>query len=325
MPLGKQDLLKLYTNMVRGRKLDETCIRALMEGKIIGFYHSGMGSEAVAAGAVTFLRKDDWLVYTHRGHGGTALISKRLDPKYFLAEHYGKATGCCQGWSGFHAQDLSLGIAGFGATIGSCFPIATGLGISAKMKRKGQVVVCMFGDGAANRGTLHECFNMAALWKLPIVWVCENNQIAVWIRVSDHLAGKDVADLAYGYGMAGVVVDGQDVVAVHEAVQAAVEKARAGECPSLVDCKTYRFRTHSEGTADFVGAEARPQQELEEMYKRDPVKLFQEKFLEQGIFTQADIDRIDKKANAEMVAAAKFAEGSPPFDPDKMFKALYAD
>lgn len=325
MPLEKQDLIKLYTNMVRGRKLDEIAIKGLMEGKLQGFFHSGIGSEAVGAGACTFLRKDDWYVMGHRGHGCTQVTSKGLDPKVWLAEHYGKATGCCQGWSGFHSADLNLGIPGLGGTIGSQFPLAVGLGIAAKTKGKGQVVVVNFGDGGSNRGTLHEAFNLAAIWNLPIVWICENNGMAIFIRAIDHYAGKDIADLAYGYGMPGVVVDGQDVVAVHEAVQAGVERARAGEGPCLVECKTYRFRPHCEGIPDLVGIEPRPAEELEEMHKKDPIKLFQEKLLAQGILTQADVDRIDKEADAEIAAAAKFAEESPPFDPEKMFKALYAD
>ncbi|KPJ54103.1 MAG: hypothetical protein AMJ37_00840 [Dehalococcoidia bacterium DG_18] len=325
MTLEKEQLIKLYTNLVRARKLDELAVRALGEGKIIGFFHSGQGEEAVGVGGCTFLRKDDYIYPHHRGHGLAHIISKGVSPKGFFAEHFGKATGLARGIGGFHGSDPEFGVFGGAGTIGSQFPVSVGWGLAAKKRGKGQVVVCFFGDGSSNRGTLHEAMNLASVWKLPIVWLCENNQYAQFMPIKDAYAREDIADLAAGYGMPGVVVDGQDVIAVHEAVQAAVERARAGEGPSLVECKTYRFRAHVEGVADFVHGDMRPQEEIEAWKQRDPIKLFEEKLLEQGVLTQEDVDRINRETEAEVEEAERFALESPVPDPAILDKALYAD
>jgi len=325
MALSKEQLIKLYTNLVRARKADEVCVKGLHEGKVVCFFHSGQGEEAVGVGGCTFLRKDDYIYAQHRGHGIAHTLGKGASPKGFIAEHYGKATGAAGGIAGFHAAEPELGILGGAGTIGSTFPVALGWGLAAKKRGKGQVVVAFFGDGASNRGTLHEAMNLAALWKLPIVWVCHNNLYAQWMPIKDAYSREDIADLAAGYGMPGVVVDGQDVIAVHEAVQAAVGRARAGEGPSLIECKTYRFRAHNEGSRDIAHADPRPPEEIEAWKKRDPIKLFQERLLEQGVLTGEDVERIDGEATAEMEEAERFAMGSPLPDPSVLEKLLYAD
>lgn len=325
MKLEKEQLIKLYTNMVRARKVDETVVKGLYDGKTLSFFHSGQGEEAIGVGGCTFLRKDDYVGGSHRGHGIAHSISKGASPKGFIAEHYGKATGSCNGITGFHGVEPELGLLGMAGTIGSIFPVALGWGVAARKRGKGQVVVAFFGDGASNRGTLHEAMNLAAIWKLPIVWVCENNLYAQWMPIKDAYPREDVADLAAGYGMPGVVVDGQDVIAVHEAVQAAVERARAGDGPSLVECKTYRFRAHNEGSPDIAHADPRPPEEVEAWKKRDPIKLFQEKLLEQGVLTQADVERIGAEATAEVEEAERLAMESPVPSPDILEKVLYAD
>ena len=325
MTLEKEQLIRLYTNLVRARKLDETVVSGIAEGKTVAFFHSGQGEEAVGVGGCTFLREDDYIYPHHRGHGVAHTISKGMSPKGFLAEHFGKATGSAGGIAGFHAAEPEIGIMGAAGTIGSQFPVSLGWGLAAKKRGKGQVVVCFFGDGSSNRGTLHEAMNLAAVWKLPIVWVCHNNLYAQFMPIKDAYPKEDIADLAAGYGMPGVVVDGQDVVAVHEAVEAAVSRARAGEGPSFVECKTYRYRAHVEGVPDVSHAQPRPAEEVEAWKKRDPIKLFGERLLEQGILSQDDIEKIDREAAAEIDEAERFAMDSPAPDPAILEKALYAD
>jgi TPP-dependent pyruvate/acetoin dehydrogenase alpha subunit len=325
MELNKDQLIKLYTTLVRVRKIDDLTCRGLREGKVLGFFHSGQGEEAVGVGGCTFLRKDDFIYAHHRGHGLAYIMAKGADPKGFLAEHYGKATGSCNGVSGFHNVYPELGIFGFSGTIGSAFPLSLGWGVAAQNNGREQVVVCFFGDGNSNRGTLHEAMNTASVWKLPIVWVCQNNLYAQFMPIRDAFAREDIADLAAGYGMPGVVVDGQDVLAVHEAVQAAVARARSGAGPSLLECKTYRYRTHSEGTRDISHFEPRPPEELEAWKKRDPIKLFQEKLLKDGVLSEADVERIDQEADAEVEEVEKFADESPVPDPEVMKTYLYAE
>ena len=325
MKLGKKDLIKFYTNMVRVRKMDELCIQSLQSGKIQLFYHSAQGEEAVGVGACTFLRKDDYIYPSHRGHGIPYTLSKGMDPKGFIAEHYGKATGTAHGMAGFHCPAPELGIFGISGTIGSVFPVSVGWGLAAKKKGKRQVVVAFFGDGTSNRGTLHPAFNMASLWKLPIIWLCENNLYAQFMPIKDAYVREDIADLATPYSMPGVVVDGQDVMAVHETVQAAVERAREGDGPSLIECKTYRYYGHTIGTRDESHGARRSQEEIEDWKKRDPIKLFEEKLLEQSVLTQVDIERFDREATVEAEEADKFAMESPLPDPSILEKALYAD
>ena len=325
MALTKQQLTKLYVNMVRVRRLDELLLKALAEGKSEVFLHSGQGEEAVGVGACTFLREDDYIYPHHRGNGAAHVISKGVSPRAFLAEHYSKVTGTCRGLSVFHTSEPSVGIFGIGGTIGTNFSVSLGWGLAAKKRGKGQVVVSFFGDGGSNRGTLHESMNLAAVWKLPIIWVCSNNLYAMYMPIKDAYPKKNIADLAGGYGMPGVVVDGQDVVAVYEAVQAAVDRARAGQGPSLIECKTYRYRAHVEGMFDLVHADPRPQEEIDAWKKRDPIYLLKNRLLKQGILKQADIERIDAEIATEMEEAERFAIESPFPDPSILDEVLYAN
>ena len=325
MKFSKDDIIKLYTNLVRARAFDQLFIKRLSEGKLLGFYHPAEGGEAPGVGTCSFLRKDDILYPHHRGHGLPHTISKGADPKYYLAEHTGKATGSCGGMSTFHSYAEEYGLFGSAGTVGSGFPVSVGWGLAAKKNGKGQVVVCCFGDGTSNRGTWHEAALMVANWKLPVVWVCENNGMAQFVSVKNSHPVEDIASLAQGYGMPGVVVDGQDVVAVAEAVMAAVERARQGQGPSMVECKCLRFHAHALGIPDYVGADIRSQEEIAELRKRDPLELCRAKFLEQGILTQDDVDRIDREAAAECEAAERFADESPIPDPACIDTALYAD
>jgi pyruvate dehydrogenase E1 component alpha subunit len=324
MKFEKDDLVRLYKNMVRTRKLDELTIKGLQEGKVLSFYHSGQGSEALAVGSASCLRKDDYLWGHHRGHGIGYLIGKGLDGKGFLAEHYGKATGTCLGISGFHFAEPEFGALGAAGTIGSQFPLSLGWGLAAKKAGKKQVVLAGFGDGGSNRGTLHEAFNLSSVWKLPIIWLCDNNGMAQYTPIKDTYAKDDIADLAGGYNMPGVVVDGMDIMAVCEAVSAAVERARDGGGPSLIEAKTARYRSHSEGSPDVSHTVARSAEEIAELKKRDPIENFKAKLIKQGVMTEEIVAQINKEADEEAAETERFSIESPPPDPGILDRLVYA-
>jgi acetoin:2,6-dichlorophenolindophenol oxidoreductase subunit alpha len=324
MDLTTEQLVTMYTNLVRARKLDELLVEGLKSGKCTGFFHSGQGEEAVGVGGASFLRDDDFLYPHHRGHCIAFFLARGLSPKGWVAMHYGKML--TEKPEGPTMEER--GIYGVAGTIGGMFPLAVGWGIAAKKNNKNQVVVCFFGDGSAGRGTLHEGMNLAAIWKLPIVWACDNNLYGMFQPLKDAYARKDIADLATPYDMPAVVVDGQDVLAVHEAIQAAVERARAGKGPSMVEVKTYRYRAHAEGMPDVSHAEPRPKEEIEAWKKRDPVILFREKLLERNVITAVDVERIEKETDAEMAALDKMAMESPhpdPKDPGILDTWLYSE
>jgi pyruvate dehydrogenase E1 component alpha subunit len=332
MPVTEKQMIDMYTLMVRSYKMDELLIRAQVDGKTVSSFHSLRGLEATHIGATMPLRRDDFLSPTLRGHGTSYVLAKGGEMKPLIAGEFGRATGLSHGLAGDHPSYPEIGILGGSATIGSQFPIALGWGLAAKKNGRGQVVAGFFGDGTSNRGTLHEAFLMTANWKLPIVWICENNGYAINMPIKDAYPKEDIADLAFGYGMPGTVVDGQDVVAVYEVVEAAVARARAGEGPSLIEAKTYHFRPHSEGQIDMRHAIPRPKEEKEAWFKRDPIKLFEDKLLKQGILTQGDIKRIDQEATAEAQEAERFALESPwaevesPWnDPSTLEKSIYAE
>jgi len=326
MKLGKNELLTLYTNLVRARAWDLLFASRLSQGKLIAFYHRAEGGEAPGVGACSFLNKDDLLWAHHRGHGVPHTLSKGVDPKYYLAEHCGKTVGCCGGVSSFHGSFPEYGVYGGAGTIGSCFPVSVGWGLGAKKNGNGQVVVCCFGDGTSNRGTLHEAFLMAANWKLPIVWVCENNGMSIYVPAEQHHPTDDIADLAKGYGMPAAVVDGQDVVAVAEAVAPAVARAREGKGPSFIECKTTRFWEHDIGTPDLRDHTPRSEEEIKELRQRDPVKIYRESLLSQDILTADDVERIDKETAEELQAAERFVDESPDATDDECLALnLYAE
>jgi acetoin:2,6-dichlorophenolindophenol oxidoreductase subunit alpha len=327
MEFTKEDLLKLYRNMVSARKMDETIVESFARQKepVLGFYHSGQGEEATAVGGTTFLRKDDWVLASDRSHGTMHAMAKGMTVKRLYAEHFGRAAGCCGGWSGFHTADVELGLPGTCGCLGGTFPLTAGIGIALKKKGEDAVVVSYFGDGASGRGTLHESFNMAAVMKLPVVWVCENNEFAMFTPFAEHSASKNVADLASGYAMPSAIVDGQDVLAVAHVVMSAVERARTGAGPSLVECKTHRFRSHFEGAPNLSGFELIPEKDIATWRRRDPIVLFRKKLIKRGILTAADAEEIDKEIAAQIAQQVKEAMESRIPDPEVMFGALYSD
>ena len=316
MEPSTEQMVKLYTQMARSRAFEEMVISLVPAGKIPSTWMSGIGQEG-SVGAVGQLRPDDYITYTHRG--AYCFICRGMDPGKLLAELYGKRTGYCKGKGGRHIADLEHGVFGKSGTIGGHAPIAVGLATAIQIRGGDQVVMSFFGDGASNRGTTHESMNMAAVWKLPLVWVCENNGYAGLSPISMSAAVSDIADIAGSYGTPGVSVDGNDVLAVFEAAQQAIGRARAGEGPSLVEVKTYRVRSFAEGTVD-----PRDPQEVEAWKQRDPIEAFRRRLLERGILTEGQVARIQDEAQREMQAAQTFAEESPFPDPEEAFEDLYA-
>lgn len=307
MEIGRERLLWLYERMQLIRQFELAVHDNFSQGKIPGFVHLYAGEEAVATGVCAHLRDDDYLTSTHRGHGHC--VAKGCDLKGMMAEIFGKATGLCKGKGGsMHIADVSKGMLGANGIVGGGFPLAVGAGLTAKTLGTDRVVVCFFSDGAANQGTFHEGVNLAAIWKLPVVFVCENNMYAESTPVWYACAARNIADRAVGYDVPGVIVDGQDVFAVYEAAGEAVRRARAGEGPSLIECKTYRMFGHFEGDTQTY---KRPDDVESVMGRRDPIHLFRDTVVQRGLLGEAELDETDERARREVAAALDFAYTSP--------------
>ncbi len=313
--MRKNIALLLYEKMVLIRKFEEKLYELFLTRPMPGTMHQYDGEEAVAAGVCAHLNKDDYVTSTHRGHGHC--IAKGVDIKAIMAEMFAKKTGCCKGMGGsMHIADFSVGMLGANGIVGAGIPIATGAGWSCKYKDKRQVSVVFFGDGAANEGAFHEGINLAAVWHLPVIFVCENNIYGFSTHYKRVMLIDNIADRAGAYGIPGIVVDGMDVVAVYEAAGGAVERARQGKGPVLIECKTYRFKGHSR----FEPAGYRSKGEVELWKKRDPIKLLKNRLSKEFKVKPAEMDNIDKEVDAEIENAVTFAEQSPspePFDYEK--------
>lgn len=311
-----------YRRMLRIRKFEEEGIRLFKAGKIPGAFHASIGQEAAIVGACMALRDDDAMTGTHRSHGHP--IGKGADLKALMAELMGKETGICKGRGGsMHLADNSVGIIGESAIVGGGIPLATGCGLSAKVRGTDQVSLCFFGDGAVNQGTFHESLNMASLWKLSVIYLCENNGYAITTSIARSHGQPRIAKRAQAYGMPGVVVDGQDVRAVYEAASEAAARARRGEGPTLIEAKTYRFDEHNVGL--FVpGAPYRSPEEVEE-YKthRDPVALFRQVLLDHG-FSEVELKAIEDEVAKTVDEAIQFGEESPLPDPATLYEYMYS-
>ena len=318
MELKKEDYLKFYRNLILTRKLEDRMTAAIAEKKIPGFMHMGRGQEAIGVGGATFLRRDDDLLHTHRGFAHA--VSKGLSLETLIATIYGKKTGCSGKGEILNLIDENIGMCGVYTSIGGNFVIAVGFGLAAQMKGEKKIVAVFFGDGSSNRGTFHEAMNLASIWKLPIVWICENNQFAISTPASKSIPTPHVADRAAAYNIPGVVVDGNDVLAVHEAVGAAVDRARAGLGPSLVEAKTYRIRGHFEGDR----AAYRSPEEVKEWEKKDPIARYQKYLLEKNILTSAQVTQIDQEASRKVEEAERSAAQAPDPEVRCAFEGLYA-
>jgi pyruvate dehydrogenase E1 component alpha subunit len=319
MDLPREKQVEMYRLMETIRLFEEEVSRLYAEGTMPGFVHLYIGQEAVAAGVCAALNEDDFIISNHRGHGHLIAKGARLDK--IMAELFAKKTGYCKGKGGsMHIADVEKGILGTNGIVGAGLTIATGAGLSAKLRETRQVVVCFFGDGAANRGTFHEALNLSSVLSLPIIFLCENNQVAQGTILAKHSRVASIAVRAKAYGIVGASVDGNDIYAVHNAATDAVEKARAGDGPILLECHTYRWVGHFEGEP---GTTYRSAGEVEEWKKKDPIKRMQDYMLKEGIITSDDVDRIREEINQELEKAVGYALESPEPSPDDVLKDVY--
>ena len=320
MNLSNEELIEMYTTMKRIRLFEETVIEQLSAGKTHGFVHTYIGEEAIAAGVCAILRETDYIISTHRGHGH--LIARGGEAKYMMAELFGRKTGYCKGKGGsMHIADIDLGMLGANGIVGGGPPIAVGAALAAQYNETDNVSICFLGDGASNQGTTHEAMNMAAVWKLPVVFVIENNGYGEFTPQSEHQTLTDIADRAAAYDIPGGVVNGNDVMAVYEGVSKAIERARKGEGPSVVECKTFRIRGHYEGDPQAY----RPKGEVEEWKKKCPIENFAAKLLEREVLTGEKINEIEAIAKKEMEDAVLFAEESPYPDVSELMTDVYTE
>jgi pyruvate dehydrogenase E1 component alpha subunit len=323
MGLQEKDLelyLKMYRKMVLIRTFEDKLYFLFLTTEMPGTMHQYNGQEAVAVGVCSALRPTDYITSTHRGHGHT--LAKGADLNGAMAEMFAKDTGLCRGMGGsMHIADFRVGMLGANGIVGGGLAIAAGAALAAQMRGTDQVAVAFMGDAAANEGSFHEALNLAAVWKLPVVFVVENNFYGYSVKFSEAFPIENIAMRAAAYGIPGKVVDGQDVLAVYEASRDAVERARTGGGPSLLECRTYRYKGH----ARFDPAAYRPKEEEEEWKKRDPIKLWAARLTHSGIAGEADLKAIQSAVRKEVDAAVDFAMKSPPPEAGICLSLIYAD
>ncbi len=318
--LTKEQKIEMLEKIIRIRRFEEKTIQLYQTAKIWGYLHPSIGQEAIAAGACMALEKKDYIISNHRGHGHC--IAKGADLNKMMAELLGKATGYCKGRGGsMHIADTELRMLGANGIVGGGIPISVGAGFSCKMEGKGSVVLCFFGDGASNNGEFHESLNMSAVFKLPVIYLCENNMYAISMSSCDSVACKDVANRASAYDIPGVIIDGADPVAVYKAVLRAAELARQGKGPSLIEAKAYRFGGHHPNDP----AEYRDKEEVEYHKKeKDPFKNFKDVILKEKVLTEKEIEAMDKKIIQAVEDSVKFAEESPEPQLEKFLEEVSA-
>jgi TPP-dependent pyruvate/acetoin dehydrogenase alpha subunit len=319
MVLSESRKLDLLRQMYTIRAFEEMAEQLYAMGKIHGTMHLSIGMEASAVGAVAALRPDDLILSTHRGHGHC--IAKGADLDLMMAEFMGKEAGYCRGRGGsMHIADVAGGNLGANGVVGGGIATAMGVGLGLKLQKRDQVVLGFFGDGAANLGTFHESLNMCAIWDLPVVYVCENNQYAMSFSIKKAFAIERISDRAAAYGMPGATVDGNDLCAVYEAVSAAVARAREGRGPSLIENVTYRWRGHSKSDANRY----RSREEIDAWKLKCPIRRFRERLLEEGTLTVEAAERIEQEACSAIDAAVAFAEASPEPSVETIEEGVYA-
>jgi TPP-dependent pyruvate/acetoin dehydrogenase alpha subunit len=317
--LSDQELIDLYRQMLLIRKFDEEARRLYMEDEIRGSTHTYTGEEAIAVGACAALRKDDLITSTHRGHGHC--LAKGGDPQAMMAELLGRATGYCKGKGGsMHIADFELGILGANGIVGGGVGIATGAAYASEYQGLDRVTICFFGDGAINQGVFYEAANMAALWSLPVIYLCEQNQYAEFSPSAPMISVDDLAVRAEAFGIPGVTVDGNDVLAVYQTVSEAVARARRGEGPSLIVAKTYRLEGHTIGDPLTY----RPDGEEEFWWEREPISRFRQYLAEEGILAEG-ADEIASAVEEEIEEAVAFALDSPPPSVDELMTDVYVE
>ena len=323
METTKQEKIDLYRLMCRIRAFEEQSFVSFNKGLTHGVLHLYIGEEAVATGVCAALRQDDYIASTHRGHGHC--IAKGGETSLMMAELFGKKEGYCRGKGGsMHIADIDLGILGANGIVAAGMPIAGGAGLSIKMRGTDQVSVCFFGDGGSNAGPFHESLNLASVWQLPVIFVCENNQYAISVSQKRSNSISDVYLRKNAYNMEGCMVDGNDVLAVYQVAKTAVDRARKGKGPTLIECKTYRWRGHYEGEENRTFT-YRSKEEIEEWMDRCPVKRFRDQLVEKSVAGKKEIERIEMEIEAEISNAVQFAEKCFFPEPEEALAGLYAE
>jgi pyruvate dehydrogenase E1 component alpha subunit len=321
MSPSRDKQIDLYKRMVEIRLFEEKIQDLYARGLVPGSVHLYIGQEAIAAGVCAHLTKEDYITSTHRGHGH--LIAKGADLKFMMAELFGRKTGYCKGKGGsMHIADFDLGILGSNGIAGGGIPIAVGAALSSKMRGTDQVAVCFFGDGASNNGTFHEGLNFASVHRLPVVFVCENNLYGISVSQKQHQAIQDISIRSIAYNMPGITIDGNDVLAVYQTSGEAIQRARAGEGPTLVECKTYRWRGHYEGDPN-QGRRYRTLEEIQAWIKKCPIKSFEEKLVKEKVLNKNKIIHIRKEVEGRIEEAVTFADQSPFPDPQDIYEDVY--
>ncbi len=320
MSFSKEKLLELYKSMVTIRTFEETAAELFANGEIPGFVHLYSGEEATAVGVIAQLEPQDYIASTHRGHGH--LVARGGDVALMFAELFGRQTGYCKGKGGsMHIADMSLGFLGANGIVGAGLPLAAGAAFACKYQNNNGVAVCFFGDGASNRATFHEALNIASIWKLPVIFVCENNMYGISMSQERHQNITDVADRASAYGIPGISVDGNDLFAVYEAAEEAIRRARQGEGPTLMECKTYRYRGHFEGDATVYRCE----EELQSWKQKDPINRVKKRMIEMGVFSEEENQAIWAEVTTIVQKGVDFAKNSPLPDEAELVEDVYCD
>jgi pyruvate dehydrogenase E1 component alpha subunit len=318
--LDSETLIELYRQMLLIRRFEEKSAEVYSAGKIGGFCHLYIGQEAVAVGALSAIRKDDYVLTSYREHG--LAIAKGMSLESVMAELYGKATGCSKGKGGsMHMFDKEVNFLGGHAIVGGQIPLATGVAFAAKYQNTDKVTLCFFGEAAVNQGAFHESLNMAQLWKLPCIYICENNQYGMGTSLERAMSLRDIAQKACAYEMASEFVDGMDVLAVREAATRAVERARKDSLPTLLEVRTYRFMGHSMSDPGNYRTRA----EIEKYQERDPLKLFLSTLKEEKIVEDKTLQQMDSEVKEQVEAAVRFAEESPLPAPEELYTDVYAN
>jgi pyruvate dehydrogenase E1 component alpha subunit len=317
--LSREEAIELYRQMLLIRRFEEKSAEAYVAGKIGGFCHLYIGQEAVGVGSISAIRKDDYVLASYREHG--LALAKGMTARSIMAELFGKATGCSKGKGGsMHMFDKELGFLGGHAIVGGQIALATGTAFATKYQGTDQVTLCYFGEAAVNQGAFHESLNMAQLWKLPCIYICENNQYGMGTSLARAMSLSDISKKACAYEMASEFVDGMDVLAVREATLRAVERARKDYLPTLLEIRTYRFMGHSMSDPGNYRTRA----EIEKYQERDPIKLFSATLLEEKVVDQKTLDEIDRKVREEVEDSLRFAEESPLPDPEELYTDVYS-
>lgn len=317
--LPREKLAWMLQRMCEIRYFEEKAEDLYIRGLVHGTMHLSIGMEAGSVGSIATLRPEDLIIHHHRGHGHT--IAKGADLTIMMAEFLGRETGYCRGRGGsMHIADIPGGNLGATGVVGGGIPTAVGIALALQMRRSEQILLSYFGDGATNEGEFHESLNMASVWKLPVVFICDNNQYGMSMHMSRVMNIEKISVRAASYGIPGVTVDGNDVLAVYEAVLAADERARAGQGPSLVDCLTYRWRGHSKSDRNLY----RTAQEIEEWKHKCPIKRFKNVLVEGGVMTRDEVEEIDQAAKAAVDRAAEEAQTFPEPSPENMEDEVYA-